>query len=116
MPQILIDHSADLDFDRVGFVDDVQRVITEVIDTAVEDCKTVFRPAVHAAVGYGTTGQAVMLVEIKILAGRSVEQRAELSARVLALLESHLTVPTAIGVEITELERATYRFVHHPGK
>ncbi len=115
MPQILVDHSAGVDLDRAAFVVGVHQVITDVIDTTVGDCKTVFRPAGHCTVGDGTTGQAVVLVEIKILAGRSVEQRAELSGRVLTLLESLLTVPTAIGVEITELERATYRFVHHPG-
>ena len=25
-------------------------------------------------------------------------------------------VPAAIGVEVTELDRETYRFVHHPGR
>ncbi|MEV6975298.1 isomerase [Kitasatospora sp. NPDC093806] len=113
MPQILVDHSAGLDFDRAVLAKEVHRVITEVIDTVVADCKTVFRPAERYVVGDGTTGEAVLLVEIKILAGRSAEQRAELSARVLAVLESVLTVPAAIGVEITELDRATYRFVHH---
>ncbi|MFD0277259.1 5-carboxymethyl-2-hydroxymuconate Delta-isomerase [Kitasatospora sp. NPDC127111] len=116
MPQILVDHSADLDFDRAGLVKEIHQLITEVIDTTVAECKTVFRPAAQYTVGDGTTGQAVMLVEIKILAGRSLEQRAELTSRVLALLESYLTVPAAIGVEVTELERATYRFVHHPGR
>ncbi|MFJ8433879.1 5-carboxymethyl-2-hydroxymuconate Delta-isomerase [Kitasatospora sp. NPDC094019] len=113
MPQILVDHSTGLDFDRALFAEEVHRVITEVIDTSVPDCKTVFRPAAHHVVGDGTTGEAVLLVEIKILAGRSTEQRAELTARVLAVLESCVTVPAAIGVEVTELDRATYRFVHH---
>ncbi|WP_406110087.1 5-carboxymethyl-2-hydroxymuconate Delta-isomerase [Kitasatospora purpeofusca] len=113
MPQILVDHSAELDFDRAVFAKEVHRAITEVIDTTVPDCKTVFRPAARYVVGDGTTGEAVVLVEIKILAGRSAEQRAELTARVLAVLESCVTVPAAIGVEVTELDRATYRFVHH---
>ncbi|KOV11084.1 hypothetical protein ADK60_36325 [Streptomyces sp. XY431] len=113
MPQILVDHSADLDLDRAVFAEEVHRAITEVIDTTVADCKTVFRPAAQYVVGDGTTGEAVVLVEIKILAGRSAEQRAELTARVLAVLESCVTVPAAIGVEVTELDRATYRFVHH---
>ncbi|WP_406086051.1 5-carboxymethyl-2-hydroxymuconate Delta-isomerase [Kitasatospora purpeofusca] len=113
MPQILVDHSAELDFDRAVFAEEVHRAIVEVIDTTVPDCKTVFRPAERYVVGDGTTGEAVVLVEIKILAGRSAEQRAELTARVLAVLESHVTVPAAIGVEVTELDRATYRFVHH---
>ncbi|MFB8238116.1 5-carboxymethyl-2-hydroxymuconate Delta-isomerase [Kitasatospora purpeofusca] len=113
MPQILVDHSAELDFDRALFAKEVHRAITEVIDTTVPDCKTVFRPAAQYVVGDGTAGEAVVLVEIKILAGRSTEQRAELTARVLAVLESCVTVPAAIGVEVTELDRATYRFVHH---
>ncbi|MFJ9948518.1 5-carboxymethyl-2-hydroxymuconate Delta-isomerase [Kitasatospora sp. NPDC091207] len=116
MPQILVDHSADLDFDRPGFAAAVHSVIAEVIDTTVADCKTVFRPAGHDTVGDGRSGQAVVLVEIKILAGRSTDRRAELTARVLALLESHVAVPALLGVEVTELDRETYRFVHHPGR
>ena len=43
MPQILIDYSADLEFDSAGFVKEVHPLITEVIDTSVADCKTAFR-------------------------------------------------------------------------
>ncbi|MFJ3217970.1 5-carboxymethyl-2-hydroxymuconate Delta-isomerase [Kitasatospora sp. NPDC086801] len=116
MPQILVDHSADLDLDHAGFAEEVHRLIAEVIDTTVADCKTLFRPAGRHAVGDGAGGRAVVLVEIKILAGRSTAQRAELTARVLAALEARLDVPAAIGVEVTELDRETYRFVHHPGR
>ena len=55
-------------------------------------------------------------MEIKILVGRSVEQQAELTAQELAVLEAYVHVPAAIGVEVTELDRETYRFVHHPGR
>ncbi|MFF1909533.1 5-carboxymethyl-2-hydroxymuconate Delta-isomerase [Kitasatospora sp. NPDC058218] len=116
MPQILVDHSADLDFDRQGFAAAVHSLIGEVIDTTVAECKTVFRPAAQYRVGDGSPGQAVVLVEIKILAGRSTGQRAELTARVLALLEASVAVPALLGVEVTELDRETYRFVHHPGR
>ncbi|MEU8926383.1 tautomerase family protein [Kitasatospora sp. NPDC048545] len=115
MPQILVDHSAELDLDRAALADEVHRAITGVIDTTVADCKTVFRPAGHHRVGDGTTGEAVVLVEVKILAGRSAEQRAELTDRVLAVLRSAIGVPAAIGVQVTELDRDTYRFVHHAG-
>ncbi|MFJ9608335.1 5-carboxymethyl-2-hydroxymuconate Delta-isomerase [Kitasatospora sp. NPDC101176] len=115
MPQILVDHSAGLDLDREAFAQEVHRLITEVIDTTVADCKTLFRPAGLTSVGDGTGGHAVVLVEIKILAGRSAAQRAELTARVLAAVRARVTVPAAIGVEVTELDRETYRFVHHPG-
>ncbi|WP_406209696.1 isomerase [Kitasatospora sp. NBC_01560] len=115
MPQILVDHSSDLDLDHAGFVKEVHGLIAEVIDTTVADCKTVFRPAAQYAVGDGTDGHAVVLVEIKILAGRSAGQRAELTARVLTVLEALVRVPAALGVEVTELDRETYRVVRHPG-
>ncbi|MBO1416174.1 5-carboxymethyl-2-hydroxymuconate Delta-isomerase [Streptomyces sp. FH025] len=115
MPQILVDHSAELDFDRDGLAAELHRAITEVIDTTVADCKTLFRPAAHHVVGDGTAGEAVVLVEVKILAGRTTDQRAELSALVLAALRTRITAPAALGVQVTELDRDTYRFVHHPG-
>ncbi|MEV8022918.1 isomerase [Streptomyces sp. NPDC086554] len=116
MPQILVDYSANVNFDHLGFAKELHPLITEVIDTTVPECKTVFRPAGQYAVGDGTDGRAMVLVEIKILAGRGVELRAELSARVLALLERYVDAPAALAVEVTELDRATYRFVHHPGR
>ncbi|MFJ1937275.1 5-carboxymethyl-2-hydroxymuconate Delta-isomerase [Kitasatospora sp. NPDC088160] len=116
VPQILVDHSAGLDLDQAGFAEEVHRLIAEVIDTTVADCKTLFRPAGRHVVGDGRGGRAVVLVEVKILAGRSTAQRAELTARVLAALEARLDVPAAIGVEVTELDRETYRFVRHPGR
>ncbi|MGA5820379.1 5-carboxymethyl-2-hydroxymuconate Delta-isomerase [Kitasatospora sp. NPDC094028] len=116
MPQILIDHSPELALDREGLAAELHEAIVEVIDTTVADCKTVFRPAPKAVAGDGASGEAVLLVELKILAGRTVEQRAELSARVLAVLRERIDVPAAIGVQITELDHDTYRFVHHPGR
>ncbi|MBD0671071.1 5-carboxymethyl-2-hydroxymuconate Delta-isomerase [Streptomyces sp. CBMA156] len=115
MPQILVDHSAALDFDRAGLAAALHRAITEVIDTPVTDCKTLFRPAALHHVGDGTSGEAAVLVEVKILAGRSTAQRAALTDRVLAALRDRLAEPAVIGVQVTELDRDTYRFVHHPG-
>ncbi|MER5863633.1 tautomerase family protein [Kitasatospora sp. NPDC002040] len=116
MPQILVDHSAGLDLDRVGLAKELHVAITEVIDAEVAACKAVFRPAAEYVVGDGTSDEALVLVEIKILAGRSSEQRAELTRRVHELLLAHVRVPVAIGVQVTELDRATYRFEHHPAR
>ncbi|MFG2844610.1 5-carboxymethyl-2-hydroxymuconate Delta-isomerase [Kitasatospora sp. NPDC048296] len=116
MPQILVDHPAELALDQAGLAARLHQAIAGVIDTTVAECKTVFRPAGGHTVGDGTSGEAVLLVEVKILAGRTTEQRAELTARVLAVLQAGITVPAAIGVQVTELDRDTYRFVHHPGR
>ncbi|MFD8478335.1 5-carboxymethyl-2-hydroxymuconate Delta-isomerase [Kitasatospora sp. NPDC059673] len=115
MPQILIDHSPGLDFDATAFAKEVHQLIPEVIDTATADCKTLVRPAVSHLVGDGALGEAVVLVEIKILAGRSAEVRSELSVRVTDLLRSYVRVPAAFGVEVSELDREAYVFVHHAG-
>ncbi|WP_369185664.1 isomerase [Streptomyces sp. Y1] len=116
MPQILIDHSPELALDRAALAAELPRAIVEVIDTTVADCKTVFRPAPYAVAGDGASGEAVVLVEVKILAGRTVEQRAALTAGVLDVLRARIAVPAALGVQVTELDRDTYRFVHHPGR
>ncbi|MDI2129553.1 5-carboxymethyl-2-hydroxymuconate Delta-isomerase [Yinghuangia seranimata] len=115
MPQILVDYSADLDFDRDGFAKELHPLVTEVIDVAVRECKTVFRPAAQYLVGDGSEGRAVVLVEIKILAGRSAGARAELAARVMELVRRYVTVPAGLGVQVTELDRDIYRFAHHDG-
>ncbi|MFI9363011.1 5-carboxymethyl-2-hydroxymuconate Delta-isomerase [Kitasatospora sp. NPDC053057] len=116
MPQILVDHSAELALDQDELAAELHKAVTEVIDTTVAECKTLFRPAPHHTVGDGTSGEAVVLVEVKILAGRTTAQRAELTARVLDVLGAHIAVPAGIGVQVTELDRDTYRFVHHPGR
>ncbi|WP_042376095.1 5-carboxymethyl-2-hydroxymuconate Delta-isomerase [Streptacidiphilus melanogenes] len=115
MPQILVDHSAELAFDRRAFAKDLHPLIAEVIDARISECKTVFRPAPESFVGDGSAGHPVVLLEIKLLSGRSADLRADLSARVLALLQAHVTVPASLAVEITELDRATYRSVHPVG-
>ncbi|MFD0567502.1 5-carboxymethyl-2-hydroxymuconate Delta-isomerase [Kitasatospora saccharophila] len=116
MPQILIDHSPGLEFDVLGFAKEVHQLIPEVIETRAADCKTLVRPAARHLVGDGASTEAVVLVEIKILAGRSAEARGTLSARVTDLLRGYVRVPAAFGVEITELDRESYVFVHHPGR
>ncbi|MET8546683.1 isomerase [Kitasatospora sp. NPDC004799] len=115
MPQILVDHSAELDFDRAALAAEVHQAITEAIDTTVADCKTLFRPAGGYHVGDGASGEALVLVEVKILAGRSTEQRADLTARVLAAVRARIGRPAAVAVQVTELDRDTYRIVHHSG-
>ncbi|RPE27644.1 5-carboxymethyl-2-hydroxymuconate Delta-isomerase [Kitasatospora cineracea] len=116
MPQILIDHSPDLDFDVTGFAKEVHQLIPQVVNTRVEDCKTLVRPAAQHLVGDGASTEAVVLVEIKILAGRSVEVRSTLSARVTELLRAYVRVAAAFCVEVTELDRETYVFVQHSGQ
>ncbi|MFE9426988.1 5-carboxymethyl-2-hydroxymuconate Delta-isomerase [Kitasatospora sp. NPDC006697] len=112
MPQILIDHSAGLDFDRQGLARALHPLIAEVIDTTEAECKTVFRPAAECYTGAAAAPRPLVLVEVKILDGRSTEQRAELTARILALLQSHLPEPATVAVEVTELDRATYRIAY----
>lgn len=112
MPQILVDHSAELALDRQAFAKELHPLIAEVTDAPIPECKTVFRAAADHLVGDGAAGHPVVLLEIKLLSGRSAELRAELSTRVLALLQRHVPVPASLAVEITELDRATYRSVH----
>ncbi|SEK96206.1 5-carboxymethyl-2-hydroxymuconate isomerase [Streptacidiphilus jiangxiensis] len=116
MPQILVDHSAELHFDRQAFAKELHPLVAEVISSDIADCKTVFRPAADHLVGDGSTQRPLVLVEIKLLSGRSTELRAELTSRVLTLLESHVTAPVSLAVEVTELDRATYRAVHAAGE
>ncbi len=56
----------------------------------------------------GDTDRQFVHVTTKILSGRSLERRAELSNAILAKLTELLKNPISITVEISEIENAAY--------
>ncbi|MER7624244.1 isomerase [Streptomyces sp. NPDC126503] len=104
MPQITVDYSAPLD--RRGFALALHPLVVETVDTQLEACKTRFREVEETVVGDGSTEDAVVHVEIALLAGRTDEVRARLSEAVLGLLPRHLktTDGVRLSVEVRDLE------------
>ena len=109
MPHIIIEYSE-------GVADSVS--IADIVDAAHHgamsselfpeyDIKT-------RATGYhdhrtGTTRDSFVHVTVRLLDGRSDEQKAMLSEAVLGRIEPLLPTVTSVGVEIVDMHRASYR-------
>ncbi|GAA0687285.1 hypothetical protein GCM10010193_46540 [Kitasatospora atroaurantiaca] len=110
MPQIIVDHSDGLDFDRRAFAGELHALIAKTIDAPVSDCKTRFRRIEESFIADGDPAQAMVHLQIRMLDGRSTEAKAGLSEQALALLQEHVTGDRLhLAVEIVDMDRATYR-------
>ncbi|MEU1351844.1 5-carboxymethyl-2-hydroxymuconate Delta-isomerase [Streptomyces sp. NPDC005775] len=92
MPQITVDYSAELDdtFDRTGFAGALHPLIAETVTTKIAACKTRFRRVEETVVADAPSGDALVHVDISLLAGRTPEVRARLTESVLELLAGHI--------------------------
>jgi 5-carboxymethyl-2-hydroxymuconate isomerase len=110
MPQITVDHSADLDgrLDRPGLAGAVHQACVDLVAARIPACKTRFRRAEETVVGDGTEAATVVHVEIALLAGRTDEARTALTEAVLALLPEHIKEPAGahLSVEVRDLQPA----------
>ncbi|MFJ9036178.1 5-carboxymethyl-2-hydroxymuconate Delta-isomerase [Streptomyces sp. NPDC102406] len=110
MPQITVDHSADLDgrLDRPGLADAVHRACVDTVAARIPACKTRFRRAEETIVGDGAEAAALVHVEIALLAGRTEEAKTALVDAVLALLPAHIKEPEGahLSVEVRDLQPA----------
>ncbi|MEU9128182.1 isomerase [Kitasatospora sp. NPDC048540] len=113
MPQITVDHSVDVKLDRRAFAAELHPLVGEVIGAAVAECKTRFRRVEESYVGDGAAAREVVLLEIRILDGRTVEQRTALAEALLGLLERSAVaaegVELHLAVDVVEMDRRTYR-------
>ncbi|AEW99390.1 5-carboxymethyl-2-hydroxymuconate Delta-isomerase [Streptantibioticus cattleyicolor] len=90
MPQISVDHSADLAFDRRGFALAAHAVAAEIIGCRVEDCKTRFRTVAETVVADGGGEHAVVVGEMRIMPGRTQQAKAALSEALVAKLAEYV--------------------------
>ncbi|MET9911730.1 isomerase [Streptomyces sp. NPDC006476] len=93
MPQITVDHSKEISFDRDGFALDLHHALVEIAAAKPEACKTQFRASQVTVFGYEDPvdlGHAVVHVTIGLLAGRTDETKARLTEAVLELLKKHV--------------------------
>ncbi|RSS58422.1 5-carboxymethyl-2-hydroxymuconate Delta-isomerase [Streptomyces sp. WAC06614] len=115
MPQITVDHSADVLLDRRDFALAGHALVTQLIDCTLEECKTRFRTVDETCIGDAAPEHALVVGEIRILPGRSEEVRTALSEGLLALLADHITPKPRqrlhLAWDVVELDPATYRRV-----
>ncbi|WP_149182018.1 5-carboxymethyl-2-hydroxymuconate Delta-isomerase [Streptomyces sp. TRM49041] len=114
MPQITVDYSATLDnaFDRQGYAKALHPVVVETVAAATEACKTRTRRVDDFTVGAGTGRDAVVHVEIALLAGRTDEAKGRLGEAAAALVRDFLKpvdgLTVHISAEVRDLD-ASYR-------
>lgn len=113
MPQITVDRSPGVALDRRAFAAELHLLVARVIGSPVADCKTRFRRIEECFVGDGDETRLMVFLEIKIMDGRSIELRAELTESVLKLLQEHASAPACgelhLAVDVTELDSRSYR-------
>lgn len=93
MPQITVDHTRLISFDREGFARALHEATVEIAAAKPEACKTQFRPSEVTAFGYedpADGGHAVVHVTLGLLAGRTEETKARLTEKVLELLREYM--------------------------
>ncbi|MHB9754128.1 5-carboxymethyl-2-hydroxymuconate Delta-isomerase [Streptomyces sp. BYX5S] len=105
MPQITVDHSAELDdrLDREGLAASVHQAAVDTVAARVAACKTRFRRVGVTVVGDGPA--AVVHVEVALLAGRTEEAKVALAEAILAALPHHIKEPAGVhlSAEVRDL-------------
>ncbi|OAH15666.1 5-carboxymethyl-2-hydroxymuconate Delta-isomerase [Streptomyces jeddahensis] len=103
MPQITVDHSAQLTdvFDRRGFGLALNPLVVEVAAAKIENCKIVFRATEETVVGDAADGHAIVHVTIGLLAGRSEETKARLTEGVLDLARQFLKPAEGLALHVS---------------
>ncbi|GAA4922336.1 5-carboxymethyl-2-hydroxymuconate Delta-isomerase [Streptomyces coeruleoprunus] len=114
MPQITVDYSASLDeaFDPRGYARALHPVVVETVAARTAACKTRTRRTEDTVVGDGTGDDALVHVEIALLAGRTDEAKARLGEAAAALVRDFLKpvdgVTVHVSAEVRDLD-ASYR-------
>ncbi|TVZ90411.1 5-carboxymethyl-2-hydroxymuconate Delta-isomerase [Streptomyces sp. BK340] len=115
MPQISVDYSEGLIFDRRGFARALHALTAKVIGGPIADCKTRFRRTDETFISDGAEMHAMVFVEFWILSGRTTAIKAQLSESTLALLQESVTSPQGsqlhLAVSVCDLDSDVYRRV-----
>ncbi|NUP24063.1 MAG: isomerase [Streptomyces sp.] len=116
MPQITVDHSKTISFDRAAFARDLHTATVEIAAAKPEACKTQFRPSEVTAFGYEDAdeqGHAIVHVTLGLLAGRTEETKAKLTEAVLELLRRHIEddgIVLHASAEVRDLDPSYRKF------
>ena len=114
MPHIVLEYSQDLhplpDFRTVFGA--VHRVLADVAGAPVSNAKS-RATAIDSFIAHGDVAAAMVHLDIRLMEGRSLDQKAEVSRACLDILveafaEASTTRELQTTVAITDLDRATY--------
>jgi 5-carboxymethyl-2-hydroxymuconate isomerase len=114
MPQIKVEYSAGLGagFDAHAFTRAIHAIVVEIAGADLGSCKTRLVPLDHYVIGDGSADQAMIHVDLRILAGRTEDQKTRLGEAVLAAAVAAIDKPPhlqlQVTIEVRELDRAHY--------
>jgi 5-carboxymethyl-2-hydroxymuconate isomerase len=114
VPQITIEYSANLGtaFQARSFARRVHDHVVATIDTQLASCKTRLVELQETVIGDGSNDNAMIHVDLRILSGRSAEQKRQLGESVMAELGDAVGKPAHLNlqltVEIRDLDRDHY--------
>ncbi|MFD3733856.1 5-carboxymethyl-2-hydroxymuconate Delta-isomerase [Streptomyces sp. NPDC058632] len=120
MPQITVDHSAQLkrgfECDWPAFARDLHSTVVEIAAAKLPACKTRFRPTGDVFVGHGQAeDHALVHVHIGLLPGRTEETKARLTEAVLELVRRHVrpvgSLTLHASAEVRDLDASYRKFV-----
>ena len=114
MPQIKVEYSAGLGagFDARAFARNMHDIVVEIAGADLGSCKTRLVPLDDHVIGDGAADEAMIHVDLRILTGRTDDQKTRLGEAVLAAAVAAVDKPPhvqlQITVEVRELDRAHY--------
>lgn len=115
MPQITLEHSTHFDAtDWRALALEIHRLCVDVVGATTQACKTRVVRCDRLVIADGDPAQAMVHCDLRILTGRTQEQKTALGEAVLAALLAGVAPydgPRQISVEIGNLDRDNYRKV-----
>jgi 5-carboxymethyl-2-hydroxymuconate isomerase len=114
VPQIAIEYSSSLAqaFEPNALALRLHQLIVETIDTELISCKTRLVEHRDTVIGDGAEDQAMLHLDIRILSGRSAEEKRRLGEAVHAAAVEAVEKPEGLRLQVTaevrELDRDNY--------
>lgn len=119
MPQITLEHSIHFDgTDWRALALDIHQLCVDLVGATLPSCKTRIVRCERLIIADGAPEQAMVHCDLRIITGRTQEQKTDLGEQVLAALQSGLHPydgPRQISVEIGSLDKDNYRKVASGG-
>ena len=112
MPHCIIEHSIEIDGDVLVSLVHQGALQSELFQPQGSDIKVRAIPYSHYQTG--SVDIEFVHVTLKILSGRSTEQKSRLSALVLARLQTRLKKNCSLSVEVVDIDRDSYTKVVLP--
>ena len=115
MPQITLEHSTHFDaadFRKLAL--EIHDLCVEHVGATIASCKTRIVKAENLVIADGSPAQAMAHCDLRILSGRSQDQKTALGQAVQQAMVAALTQydgPRQISVEIGELDKPNYHKV-----